>query len=114
MGAGIYHMKLDQGSTFSLVLTYKDSNGDAINLTGYTARMQMRRNHEDTALIELTTENGRIALGGSAGTVTLTIAAGDTAALPPIEGVYDLELVSGSIVDKLLAGTFSVAREVTR
>lgn len=114
MGAGIYHMKLDQGSTFSLVLTYKDSNGDAINLSGYTARMQMRRNHEDTTLIDLTTENGRIALGGSAGTVTLTIAAGDTAALPPVEGVYDLELVQGSVVDKLLAGTFSIAREVTR
>lgn len=114
MGAGIYHMKLDQGSTFSLVLTYKDSNGDAINLTGYTARMQMRRNYEDDALIELTTENGRIALGGSAGTVTLTISASDTASLPPVEGVYDLELVQSSIVDKLLAGTFSIAREVTR
>jgi len=114
MGAGIYHIKMDQGSTFSLVLTYKDSNGDAINLTGYTARMQMRRNHQDDSLIDLTTENGRIALGGVAGTVTLTISATDTAALPPVEGVYDLEIVSGAVVDKLLAGTFSIAREVTR
>ena len=114
MGAGVYHMKLEQGSTFGLTITYKDSNGTAINLTGYSARMQMRRTYEDSALIELTTDNGRITLGGSAGTVTLTIAAGDTAALPSVEGVYDLELVSGDIVDKLLAGTFTVAREVTR
>lgn len=114
MGAGIYHIKMDQGSTFSLVLTYKDSSGTVINLSGYTARMQMRRNYEDDSMIELTTENGRIALGGEAGTVTLTISATDTAALPPVEGVYDLELVQGSVVDKLLAGTFSIAREVTR
>jgi hypothetical protein len=114
MGAGIYHIKMDQGSTFSLVLTYKDSGGNVIDLSGYTARMQMRRNHQDDSLIDLTTENGRIALGGVAGTVTLTIAATDTAALPPVEGVYDLEIVSGAVVDKLLAGTFSIAREVTR
>lgn len=114
MGAGVYHMKLEQGSTFGLTITYKDSNGTAINLTGYTARMTLRRNYEDSSLIDLTTENGRIALGGSAGTVTLSIAAGDTAALPSVEGVYDLELVSGDIVDKLLAGTFTIAREVTR
>ena len=114
MGAGIYHIKMDQGSTFSLVLTYKDSDGNVIDLSGYTARMQMRRNHQDDSLIDLTTENGRIALGGVAGTVTLTIAATDTAALPPVEGVYDLEIVSGAVVDKLLAGTFSIAREVTR
>lgn len=114
MGAGVYHMKLEQGSTFGLTITYKDSNGDAIDLTGYTARMAMRRNYEDTELISLTTANGRIALGGTAGTVTLTISAADTATLPSVEGVYDLELVSGDTVDKLIAGTFTVAREVTR
>jgi hypothetical protein len=44
----------------------------AINLTGYTARMQVRSTLESAeALIELTTANGRIALGGSAGTITL-------------------------------------------
>jgi hypothetical protein len=57
------------------------------------------------ALIELTTGNGRIALGGSAGTITLTISATDTAALTAGRGVYDLELVSGSgIVTRLLQG----------
>lgn len=115
MGAGVYHLKIDQGSTFSLVITYKDSEGTLINLTGYDARMQLRRNHDDdTPLIELTVANGRIALGGVDGTVTLTISSGDTAALPAVEGVYDLELVSGSTVDKLIAGTFTIAPEVTR
>jgi len=77
--------------------------------------MQLRKNIEDTSnILELTTSNGRISLGGVAGTVTLTIAASDTAALSAIEGVYDLELVSGDTVEKLLKGTFTVQREVTR
>jgi len=115
MGAGTYHFSMEQGSTFNRSITYKDSNGSPIDLSGYTARMQLRRNIDDaSAIIELTTSNGRISLGGSAGTVALTIAAADTAALAPIEGVYDLELVTGDTVEKLLAGTFTIQREVTR
>ena len=115
MGAGTYHFSMEQGSTFSRSITYKDSNGSPIDLSGYTARMQLRRNVEDSSpIIELTTANGRITLGGTAGTVTLTIAASDTASLSPVEGVYDLELVSGDTVEKLIAGTFTIQREVTR
>jgi len=115
MTAGVYHFSMEQGSTFSRSITYKNSSGDAIDLSGYTARMQLRKNIEDAApLIELTTENGRIAITGSTGTIVLTISAADTASLNPVEGVYDLELVSGSTIEKLIAGTFTIKREVTR
>ena len=56
-----------------------------------------------------------ISLGGAAGTITLTISATDTAALSaPQNGVYDLELVSGSTVTRLVQGTFLVTPEATR
>jgi hypothetical protein len=68
-----------------------------------------------TTLIELTTTNSRITLGGTAGTVTLTISATDTAALTPGKYVYDLELVSGGgIVSRIIEGNFVVKAEVTR
>ena len=115
MTAGVYHFSIEQGSTFSRVITYKDSSGTLVNLTGYTARMHLRKKIDDAStIIELTTENSKISLGGSAGTVTLTITAADTANLDAVEGVYDLELVSGSTVEKLIAGTFTVKKEVTR
>jgi hypothetical protein len=116
MTAGVYHFTIEQGSTFTRVITYKDSGGTAIDLTGYTARMHLRRRIEDSdSLIELTSANGRIALGGIAGTITLTISATDSANLSPVEGVYDLELASsGGTVEKLLKGTFTIEREVTR
>jgi hypothetical protein len=115
MAATTYDLLIEQGATFGQVITYKD-NGVAVNLQGYTARMQVRSTLEAaTALIELTTANGRIALGGTAGTITLSISATDTEALTSGRGVYDLELVSGSgIVTRLLQGVATISRNVTR
>ena len=116
MSAGLYTLTIEQGATLSLVLTYKDSAGNLVNLTGYTARMMLRSSFTAASnILSLTTENSRIALGGAAGTITLTISATDTAALSaPQSGVYDLELVSGSTVTRLIQGTFTVTPEATR
>ena len=71
---GIYNITCSQGATFSRVLTWADSAKKPYNITGYTARMHVRSSVDATStLTTLTTENGRIALGGTAGTVTLTI-----------------------------------------
>jgi hypothetical protein len=115
MAATTYDLLIEQGATYSQVITYKD-NGVAVNLTGYTARMQVRATLESAStLVELTTANSRIALGGAAGTITLTISATDTAGLTAGRGVYDLELVSGSgIVTRLLQGVATISRNVTR
>ena len=115
MAATTYDILIEQGATYSQVVTYKES-GVAVNLTGYTARMQVRSTLESaTTVVELTTANGRITLGGAAGTITLTISATDTASLTAGRGVYDLELVSGSgIVTRLLQGVATISRNVTR
>ena len=68
-----------------------------------------------STLLELTTENSRIALGGTAGTVSLTVAANTTANLAPGLYVYDLEVISGGgEVTRLVEGNFNVKAEVTR
>lgn len=120
--AYIYNITCDQGATFSRVITYKDSDGALVNLTGYTARMHVRAQIEAPSpdvspLIALTTTNGRITLGGALGTVTLSISAADTAALSAGTYYYDLEMVSGDspvVVTRLIQGTFVVDPEVTR
>jgi hypothetical protein len=118
MAATTYDLTIEQGATFSLVITYKD-NDTPIDLSGYTARMQVRATAESaTVLIELTTANGRIVLGpwsgGAAGTITLTIAAADTAALTAGRALYDLELISGSVVTRLIQGVCTISRNITR
>jgi len=116
MSASIYNINIEQGATFTRTITWKDSAGAAINLTGYTARMQIRERVESaTALVSLTSSSG-ITLGGAAGTVVITITAALTDALPNMKkGVYDLELVSaGGIVTRLLQGEVVVSPQVTR
>ncbi len=113
---GNYDITIYQGATFSRVLTWKDESGAAINLSAYTARMHLRESHDATSpFLTLTTENGGIALGGAAGTITLAISATDSAAIDEMAGVYDLELVSsGGVVSRLLEGNVLVSKEVTR
>jgi len=115
MTAGTYHFTIEQGSTFTRVITYKDASGSLVNLSAHTALMHLRKKVDDSStILELSTANGRITLGGVAGTVTITISASDTANLDAVEGVYDLELINGDVIEKLLAGTFTVKKEVTR
>lgn len=112
-----YDLLIDQGATLSVVATWKDSSGNAINLTGYTARMSVRATFSSsTSVLDLNTSNSGITLGGAAGTITITASATTTAALTaPFSGVYDLELVSGGgVVTRLLEGTATVSPEVTR
>jgi len=39
MAAGKYSFTIEQGSTVDFEITYKDSNGNPVDLTGYQARM---------------------------------------------------------------------------
>ena len=112
--AGIYNFTLDQGSTWTLQIVYKDSNGNPINLTGYTAEMQVRRKFDsDTAVLTLSTSNGGITIVGATGTLNL-IATDEQAAIDPSLYVYDLELSTGGVRTRLIQGTVTVSGEVTR
>lgn len=111
---GIYHTICEQGATYQRRIEWA-LNGVPADLTGYTARMQVRTDYSSTAIVvELTTENGRIILGGTAGTISLMIPATITAALTPGVYVHDLKLINGSMIYRLLQGTFSVSQEVTK
>ena len=120
----VLDLEVFQGAYWSQRLEYQDSTGDPVDLTGYTARMQVRRavESEGDPIIELTTANGRITLGDPTptdGIVLLEIDAGDTADLPatPFDRKwrYDLELVpAGGEVRRLTMGKFVVSLEVTR
>ena len=104
-------------------LSYKDyvSGGvveynQPIDLTGFTARMQLRGSLADTVVIyELTTENNGITIDNTNKTINLIISATTTASFEFSSAVYSLELVSsGGIVTPFANGTISLVKEVTR
>lgn len=115
MQPGSLDFLMPKGSTFSRTLTWKVS-GSPVNLTNYTARMQARTSHiSGTVVLDMTTANSKIALGGAAGTITLSLSAADTAAITAQSLSYDLELVSaGGVVTRLVEGQIVLTPEVTR
>lgn len=91
-------------------------NGKPIDLTGYTARMQVREKITSTsAVLDLTTANGGVTLGGTAGTIRVLATAAQTAALTIASGFYDLEIIDvTAAVRRLLEGAVTISKEVTR
>jgi hypothetical protein len=113
MLAGTYNIICEQGATFIREITVVNADNTVPDYNSSTARMQVRPTIESTTIIiELTTENGRITLLDNK--ITLNITAEDTTDL--IQGVYkyDLEIVTGTEVTRLVQGDFKVSPEVTR
>lgn len=112
MPAGTHNFVIEQGATFSLSMTWK-INKNPVNLTGYTARLKAKPSVHRFAVLEWTTESGNISLGDESGVVTLSMSALDTEKLRAGKYIYDLELVSGAQVTRLLKGEITVLANVT-
>ncbi len=115
MGAGVLALEIEQGATWEHTFIWRDENNDIIDLTGYTAEMQLRESHESVTPEEtLSTTGGEIVITALAGQIDITLTAVRTGALSG-SGVYDLELTDGAgKVTRLVQGVYEISLEVTR
>jgi hypothetical protein len=112
---GTYNITILQGSDKTISLVLKDDDGVVINLTGYTAAMQVRTSPKSTILLdELTTENSRIVIVPLEGKISLVFPNGVSSEYGFVKAVYDLELYKDDIVSRLIEGSFFVSLEVTK
>lgn len=116
---------MDQGSSLKYTFTLQAEGGAPFDITGYDARLQIRRSYgaTGTAPISATLANNKIVLTDPAnGVLELRLSPADTSGIAfaskedeSFEMVYDLEIQSpSSKVYKPARGTFTLAREVTR
>lgn len=111
MSAGSYNFTLEQGVTLDRTVTVQE-NGAAMDLTGYTPRMQVRETHDSTSILLTVNCSVNNALGG---VIRLEASAATTAGIEEGIYVYDLEIESsGGAVTRLLQGNVTVTPEVTR
>ena len=112
MAAGKHNFTLEQGSTFNREISVQE-NSQALNLTGYSARMQMRSTHDSSSIA--LTFTAAIANPATNGKINLGATATATAAVEEGIYVYDLEIESSAgTVTRILEGTITVTPEVTR
>lgn len=108
-----------QGKTWEAKFRYltRCSSGrkpSPMDLSSYTARMVVRECAEDSAsLLDLTTENGGITLSAS-GLIEIEATPTQTSNLTAGDGVYEIELYTGSDVIGFATGKVKVYQEIVR
>ena len=139
MAIARYDFNFDQGSTESITFDYT-SNGTAVDLSGYSAEMQIRRSPSDTKIVCLLNDSypngcfgpgltgpsfvagsgvtlgtGGIQLNhnGVTGAIRVEIDKETTfSAFTDSRLFYDFELSTGGVVKKILSGKINVGRSI--
>jgi len=126
MAAGKYSFVIEQGATTNFQINWNNESGSAIDLSGYQARMQIRQGVEASDVLislssSLKSDNTGINLSGSnfitplaSGSIGVYISAVSSSALNFGEAFYDLELIKGNEVTRLLEGKVKLSKNVTR
>jgi hypothetical protein len=113
--AGQKNFEVDQNATFTFVIEYKDDNGDAIDLTGASAKMQVRDTKGGAKLaVTLTSPSGGIVIDQPNGKLTIKMTPTQTNKLFYPKSSYDVMVVdSNGNKIKLLEGFMTLNRSVT-
>lgn len=78
--ANTFNLSIDQGADYEVTFTYADSSQSPIDVTGYSALMQLRVSPGDDVILSLTDLAG-ITVGTTDGTFSVFIPAVQTTAL---------------------------------
>ncbi len=113
--AGQKNWEVDQNTTFTFIVEYKDTNGAPINITGSTAKMQVRDTKGGSKIaFTLTSPSGGIVIDPLDGKLTIRMTPTQTNKLFYPKSSYDLMLTDASAVKtKLIEGFLTLSRSVT-
>ena len=101
------------GDTVTVAASYKDSGGVLIDLTGYSAKMDIKTRGGTEVLLALTDSSG-IVLGGTPNNITITITAAQSATLGAGTFASDLVLTTPlSTVNTLFSFNLTLRPRVT-
>ena len=124
MASGKYSFVIEQGATVDFEVQYKDSSNAPVDLAEYHARMQIRSDYGGSLIANLSSsldsDGTGLNLSGSngstpvaSGSIGVFISAASSSNFTFTEARYDLEIVSGSIVTRLLEGKVRLSKNVT-
>lgn len=123
MTVQVENLTIYQGSTYTQPFRFwaDSANTVPLSLTGATAAMKARRGDKDGNLLFSLTSSDGLTINTVASTITVTLPAATSAAITKtlrgddtIEGVYDMEVTIGGVVTRVLEGSVTISREVTR
>ena len=100
---------MDQGATFKAIINVVDASSDPLALIGYTASSQMKRWYTSLNHVDFTSS-----INATAGTITLSLTAAQTANIAHGKYVYDVDVTDASNnVTRIVEGVVTVRPGVT-
>jgi hypothetical protein len=105
------HIICRRGDSFRLELTFKNEAGAALDLTGYTWKMDVR--NDDLAASTILNDTDFSYSGNSSGILTVTATAATMAGVVGGTYVYDLQSTNSGSVKTWIRGAFKVNEDVT-
>lgn len=112
--AGIRNFKVDQSANFRFSLVYKDPNGDPIDLTQYSVRMDIKSAPGSKKILASCTIGNGITVDPLNGRIDIDVSHEKTSKIAYPKSAYDviIEDVNG-VITRLVEGWLEVSRAVT-
>lgn len=104
-----------RGDTWRMTWTYQQADGAPLDLTGASARLQVRHATTGALLLGVGTATGELVITPAEGLITLSVPAATMAALEPGNHRMDLELTqSDGSVQSTETLTLKLVEDITR
>jgi hypothetical protein len=123
MAAAKYDFDIEQGSSFTISFTYKDSTNTVVNISNWCARIIMTTSDNQTITYSsgTTSSDYKMSLDGPTGKITLLLPAITTNNFTFKTAKYDLELESddvlysggGNYTNRILYGVITIVKRIS-
>ena len=105
------NLTVDQGTDFTMSVDVTDTDGDALNLTGFSVAGQVRRSYFSTTAVNFTCAVSN----ATSGIITVSLSGTQSDAMKAGRYVYDVEITnSGGTKTRVLEGQLEIMPAVTK
>ncbi len=109
--ATISNLFVDAGADYSNIITVAASNGQALNLTGYSVASQIRKSYQSSTVYNFVSS----VYDATTGKIRLQLSNAQSSAIPAGRWLYDVEITSPSgTKTRVIEGIVTVTPEITR
>jgi hypothetical protein len=109
--ATVSNLFVDAGANYSNIITVAASNGQALDLTGYTVASQMRKSYQSSTAYNFTAS----VYNAATGKVRLQLSDTQSSAIPAGRWLYDVEITSPSgTKTRVVEGIVTVSPQITQ
>jgi hypothetical protein len=109
--ATISNLFVDAGSDYSNIITVSSTNGQPLNLSGYTVASQMRKSYSSSTVYAFTAS----VYDASNGKVRLQLSASNSSAIPAGRWLYDVEITStAGAKTRVVEGIVTITPQITQ